>query len=319
MIIRYQTTEFIIRFLESCELPVYKGSTLRGGFGNAFKRSVCLFKNKNCYECHLNRECAYAYLFESIPAREIELAHFGKYEAIPHPFIIEPPEEARALYQPGEELGFNIILIGKAIKYLPYFALAFERLGEIGIGKGRKKFNLGRVATCGKDIYKPDTKEILPGNYSELFIPETYNFTNEKEEELTLEFRTPVRIKYNRDNVVKLDFFILITNILRRILLLNYFHGDGKPPGWDHKSIIEAAKNISIKSDRLIWQDWERYSNRQKTRMKLGGLKGTITYKGNVFNFLPLLEAGEILHAGKGTSFGLGKYMIIRNLANDKS
>ncbi|MDI6697471.1 MAG: CRISPR system precrRNA processing endoribonuclease RAMP protein Cas6 [Candidatus Saccharicenans sp.] len=314
MILRFQIYKFTIQFLEPCQLPAYKGSALRGGFGNALKRTICLYKGKTCSECTLRSECAYAYLFESIPAREIELAHFGKYETIPHPFIIEPPEEARKLYQQGESLEFKLILIGQAIKYLPYFLLAFERFGEIGIGQGKKRFKLDRVTAGQNEVYRSDTKEFLPGDFSELTIPEDYEYINIKETKLTLEFRTPVRIKYNRDSVTRLDFFILITNILRRLMLLNYFHGDGNPPAWDHKKLIDEAKKVSIESNCLAWHDWERYSNRQKTKMKLGGLKGVITYTGPLENFWPLLKAGEILHVGKGTSFGLGKYLMINRI-----
>jgi hypothetical protein len=64
-----------------------------------------------------------------------------------------------------------------------------------------------------------------------------------------------------------------------------------------------------IRNSLRRW-DWERYSSRQKTRMKMGGLMGEITYGGPVAAFEPFLRAGEILHVGKGTSFGLGKYEI---------
>lgn len=317
MKIQYAIHKFTLNFLEPCELPEFKGSTLRGGLGHALKRSVCLFKNKICSECPLCQECAYAYVFESIPQKKIELASFGKYKTVPHPFIIEPPEEACKHYNQGESLTFNIILIGKSTGYLPYFVMAFHRLGEIGIGKGKKKFILENVVTDGKIIYKADNKELLPANPSEFIIPENYDFTQLEESEIVIEFQTPIRIKYNRNNVTKLEFFILITNILRRIMLLNYFHGDGQSSKWDHKKIIEEAKKVIIKYNHLSWFDWERYSNRQKTRMKLGGLKGSISYRGPLEPFLPLLKAGELFHAGKGTSFGLGKFFIKEVLPGD--
>ena len=46
--------------------------------------------------------------------------------------------------------------------------------------------------------------------------------------------------------------------------------------------------------------------------MKLGGFVGSITFEGNMREFMPYLLAGEILHVGKGTGFGLGKYKIIK-------
>lgn len=45
---------------------------------------------------------------------------------------------------------------------------------------------------------------------------------------------------------------------------------------------------------QLKWHDWERYSARQDTKMKMGGFTGRIAFEGNL---------GEFLHVGKGTSF----------------
>ena len=60
----------------------------------------------------------------------------------PHPFVIDAPLETTREYRPGEDLSFNLILIGKGGNYFPYFILAFEELGRIGIGQGKGKFKL---------------------------------------------------------------------------------------------------------------------------------------------------------------------------------
>lgn len=318
MILNYKAYKFVLEARESCQLPEYKGSTLRGAFGHALKRTVCLFRLKDCQQCSIRQECAYAYIFESPPSKDIKLDNFGKYETVPHPFIFEPPEDKKRFYEKGEEIEFGLILVGKAIRYLPYFALAFERLGDIGLGKGKKKIYLVRITTDRDNIYDSHNKNIITGDSERLYIPEDYDFTNTGESEIVLDFRTPVRIKYQRDNVTRLEFFILITNLLRRIMLLNYFYGNENPPDWNHKKIIEESRKVLIKSTSLKWHDWERYSSRQETRMMLGGLKGLIAYEGPVLNFLPLLKAGEILHVGKATSFGLGKYIILASQLTSK-
>jgi hypothetical protein len=44
--------------------------------------------------------------------------------------------------------------------------------------------------------------------------------------------------------------------------------------------------------------------------MKMGGFVGTMTFTGNLEEFLPYLKAGELVHVGKGTGFGLGRYKM---------
>lgn len=46
--------------------------------------------------------------------------------------------------------------------------------------------------------------------------------------------------------------------------------------------------------------------------MNMGGFVGTIEYAGEeIQEFIPLIIAGEILHIGTGTSFGLGRYKLV--------
>ncbi len=45
--------------------------------------------------------------------------------------------------------------------------------------------------------------------------------------------------------------------------------------------------------------------------MKLGGVVGTMRYRGELAPFLPYLKAGELLHVGSGTSFGLGQMRLL--------
>ena len=48
--------------------------------------------------------------------------------------------------------------------------------------------------------------------------------------------------------------------------------------------------------------------------MSLGGVTGTVSYEGDLTEFMPFLKLGEYVHVGKGTSFGLGKYEILEIL-----
>ena len=76
------------------------------------------------------------------------------------------------------------------------------------------------------------------------------------------------------------------------------------------RELIQAAASVGVRESRLRWRDWRRFSTRQKAEMKLGGLVGEVTYEGELAPFLPFLRAGELTHVGKGTSFGLGRYIL---------
>ena len=285
-----------LKFILSAEdltLTPYSGFTLRGGFGYIFKRISCVAKDKTCDNCILNEKCVYSYIFESPAPGE------KRYPYVPHPFIIEPPI--------GNTLDFNLVLIGKAIEYLPYFIYTFEELGAKGIGKERKKFSLNLVSDCsGKVIYKGEQKVLYKG-VQEIIANDIKARRNVNA--IQIDFITPTRIKYNGKLTKEITFEIIIRNLLRRISLLALYHCDEK---WDidFSQLIKRAKEIAILDSNLRWHEQERYSTRQKAQMKLGGFVGTAEFKGDLAQFMPYLKLGEYIHIGKATTFGLGKYKI---------
>ena len=297
-------------------LPSYHGSTLRGGFGHAFRRIICAFKGRECTDCLLKQQCVYAYVFETpIPAGAQIMR---KYTAAPHPFILEPSTNSRKNRQKGEDLSFGLTLIGRAADYLPYFIYAFEKLGRIGIGKGRGKYKLREVAEEGQAgnsltqkrvIYSGDTKLLTQTNSPTKWSDIIAN-TPEPPHTVSISFITPTRIKYKNSLTKNLEFHVFFRNLLRRISLLSYFHCGYRIDDSGFKNIVEQAREIKTVKQSLYWHDWERYSNRQKTRMKLGGFMGEIAYEGDLEKFWPYIRLGEHVHIGKGSGFGLGRYRI---------
>lgn len=309
---------------ESLHLPAYKGSTFRGGFGHAFKRVACPLRCREA--CQMPKVCVYAYVFETPPPEGAEMLR--KYPHAPHPFVIEPPLEERRDYEAGEVLQVGLVLIGRALDYLPYFIYAFDELGRIGVGKGRGRYQLKEVRVKNEElsgekgkgdvIYSGETKTLqshypilsgrdLIGEVSSSFHPKLSTRTPQ----LSLHFVTPTRLKYGESLTSDLEFHILIRSLLRRISSLSYFHC-GKRLTLDFKGLIEQAMAVNIVERHLRWLDWERYSHRQETKMKLGGFVGQITFQGDLEEFWPILRLGELVHVGKGTAFGLGQYRIKR-------
>ena len=134
---------FTVCAKELIRFPAYKGAAFRGGFGYAFKRVVCVTKNRECDDCLLKQKCIYSYIFETPPPEDAEMLRL--YPKVPHPFVIEPPITEKQSFEPGEAFSFHLILIGQAIDYLPYFIYTFTELGKQGIGQGRGKYDLLHV------------------------------------------------------------------------------------------------------------------------------------------------------------------------------
>ncbi|MBI5142689.1 MAG: CRISPR system precrRNA processing endoribonuclease RAMP protein Cas6 [Nitrospirae bacterium] len=307
--ISYGSYEFTLAARERLVLPAYKGSTLRGGFGHAFRRVVCAPRKPVCDGCFLKGSCVYSYVFETPPPSGSSMMR--KYEAAPHPFVIEPSVDRRRQYEPGQELTFNLLLIGRAVEYLAYFIYAFSELGEIGIGKKLGKFELRSVTSGGIMVYDAETRQVRNAEPRKLTLdlaaaPEIVSAPMH----LSVDFLTPTRIFYNKQLAATPEFHVLIRAILRRMSLLHYFHCGGDPSGWDFRGIIERAGAVEMKRNGTKWHDWERYSSRQDTRMTLGGFMGDVEYEGDIAPFLPLIRAGEALHVGKGTGFGLGRFGV---------
>lgn len=177
--------------------------------------------------------------------------------------------------------------------------MAFRLAGEIGMGKGRKNFEIEEVTSrSGELTIKIPSPEELESSAS-------------SESKVDLRFITPLRLIYERKLVRReLGFHHIVRNLLRRVSALYYFHQEQSLPTFSPKSLIEHSEKVLTLRDNLFWKDWERYSFRQKRRIPLGGLVGEITFQGPLSPFLSLLRAGEILHCGKNTSFGLGKFTI---------
>jgi len=302
-------------------LPHYKGSTLRGAFGHRLKRLVCIRADLDCEACLVRPQCAYTLVFETLPPEGVAAFRGQKYA--PRPFILEPPSDEKLYYRPGERLCFGLTLIGRAVDYLPYVIYALDRAGHHGLGRERGRFVLQSAYVIDAQgderlIYDGREQRLAAGPFAldiEAFVRRRlagFDFSGAGSAGVKLRFMTPVRIRVGGDLQGEADFSRLARSLLRRIWQLMLVHGGG-PWQIDHRRLIERAGAVRVVRSELRWLDWERYSHRQRTAMRLGGFVGEVVYGGPaevLSELLPLFILGELLHVGAGTTFGLGKYEV---------
>jgi hypothetical protein len=319
--IRIGVYEFNMRAETAAHLPRYKGSTLRGAFGSTLKRVVCIRHDLNCEVCLVRPSCVYTQLFETLPPDGVDA--FQGQKAGPHPYILEPPLDEQQHYAPDDTLTFGLTLLGRASDYLPYVIFSLDQAGQKGFGQGRGRFALASVGWRAADgmeplIYDGAEKRMASGAFNQgadefirhrLTWPATPGIESRA---IGIRFLTPTRIQSQGDLQGGMSFDLLMRNLLRRLWHVALTHGDGRFP-LDHRALIERAQSVKVVANQLRWLDWERYSSRQKTKMRLGGLVGDVEYEFASMEdrevFVPLLILGELLHVGKNTTFGLGKFV----------
>lgn len=307
--------QFTMQAKEHSFLPEYKGSTLRGGFGHSFRRVCCTMRDQECKTCMLNQTCPYAYIFETPKVNGMEVQHQAS--NLPHPFVIEPPATEQTEFQAGDDFEIGLVLFGKSVSFLPYFVYTFDQMGRMGLGKGRGKFELTAVyamndlASQQKEQIYDSKSQMLNGNFKVWNLSDILtNISIAQVDTLAIQLVTPTRILHKNRLVRNIPYDLLIRTLLRRISLLGRIHCESD---WDlpYKDILDHAINhVKLVNSNTSWYDWERYSNRQRTRMKMGGIVGTLSYAGDLAPFMPLIVLGQFTHIGKNTTFGLGKYVV---------
>ncbi|MBM4429600.1 MAG: hypothetical protein FJ026_04525, partial [Chloroflexi bacterium] len=263
---RLASYRFTLTALDSLELPPYKGNVLRSGFGMAFKRLVCLQKDRQqpCPTCLVKNNCPYAYIFETPLPQDAGVLR--SYSEVPHPFVLEPPLDTRSVYQAGETMDFGLVLVGRAINYLPYFIVVFSELGKLGLGRSRGRFALaavhavqpfsgqealvyGQEGTIRDVDLRVGWQESINQGISGGATPSAIE---NRPSAITLRFLTPTRLVSGGHLVDRPTFQELLRGLLRRLSALCYFHC-GERLEVDFPGLIAAAGQVRTAAMSLQW------------------------------------------------------------------
>jgi hypothetical protein len=280
----------------------FPGSAWRGAFGRALTRVACAAGARECPPCRRPQACAYGYLFETAPPPGA--AKMRKYNQVPHPFTLRVEETAE------HACTLRAHLFGRANGYLPLFVAALRQAGQSPGGIGGNQLALQSVS-----------QESIPGSGDWRRIDGSAGTVQPLEPVspavptcpagVEIRFITPLRAKSNGRPAGRgaLDFGGFFSVLLRRISMLTYFHGE-VPLETDFKALVEAARSVQAKTS-LRWREQVRYSARQQSEMKLGGVIGTLRVEGqDISPFWPFLWLGQWTHAGSAASMGNGAYEL---------
>jgi CRISPR-associated endoribonuclease Cas6 len=314
--IPYVRLQMTLQAEEPATLPPFQGSMLRGAFGHALRRTVCVMgPEQECASCLLRHACVYTRIFEPYVEGEPPPFLRGIDQAV-RPYVFEPLggiDHGEERLAPGDPLRFDLLLFGQAVDLQAYAFLAVERMARVGLGAGRPRFRLVQVEALGTPEMPEATRELFSAGSPPATDPAPPVVPAEAvlpSGRLALRLETPLRVKVRDQLNGHPTFRDLAFNMLRRVLELAHFHVAGASIDWSFRELLDRAGAVRVVAADLRWHDWERWSNRQQSSMKLGGLVGRLVLEGDLTPFAALLGAAQIVHVGKGATFGLGKLAV---------
>jgi hypothetical protein len=278
--------EFRFAARSPMRLGGYLGSAWRGGFGRALRRAACVTGLPSCPGCPLVGGCAYPYIFETAPGGEGGI--LADYERVPNPFVLAPRWHDAGALDTGAEVALRLVLIGRAVEHAGLARHAVVEAGWRGLGPDRGPLEL--VAT--EAVAPPP----LPP------CPDT----------LAIELSSPLRL-VEKGRLVGPDALKprhLLSALLRRVSLLAERHGSD-PLDLDFRALKAQAEAAAFAAAELRWADWRRWSGRQQQLVPMGGLLGRLALPlAGLEPLWPFLALGPWVHAGKGTTMGLGAMRV---------
>lgn len=304
--IRYIKLHFTIEYIEDSVVPVYKASGLRGGMGEMLLRANCV-RDRNCEVCDFEPECIVRRTMYS--KMEIQPAFMSRGDSVG--YVIEC-EDYRDYMSAGDRTEFTLILFGKTICYFSQFLNAFYALGMNGLGKEQAGFRI-ISATNSKREPIMHGNDINMSRYEILKVTDYIRYRRKQLDEQSvinkIKFQSPLAIKYRKEELTEFRMEAIIEATCRRIYMLDCF--EGIESYLTEREYINSLPVPKVLSENHRESRIRRYSTRKENAMYLTGIEGELELENIPDELMDILIAGELVHIGKNTSFGFGRYRII--------
>ena len=298
--IPYIKLKISLVFPEDARMPREKVSALRGGMGEMLLRQNCI-SDRDCKNCRYEEACIVRFVMYTRMKRKPPFMTGDDSVG----YLLECGDH-RTEFQAGDQMYFFLTLFDKSLVYFSQYLQAFYQLGNAGVGKYGAKYQIYSI-TDGSG------RKVLWKNsvYMENYRPETvYDYVQKRLLDLEqtgfhgeMTFLTPLCVKYQGNYLNRFCSEAVFRALFRRIMMLDYFselYLEQPEPAW-YPRILE--QNCGMKAV-------ERYSSTQGTKVTLRGIMGSLRFEEMPEEYEAYLLAGELLHIGKNSSFGFGKYYI---------
>lgn len=298
--IEYLKLHFTLELTEDAKLPRQKASALRGGMGEMLLRINCI-RDRRCDQCPYESECIVRRIMYSKMRTQPEFMSAG--DSVGYVICCE---DYRENYHAGDKLEFSMILFGRMAVYFGQILQAFQYLGYQGIGKEKAKFRIIHVTNSKRqDIL--DGQNVFMERVATQRIADYVAYRKKKKAvggSVNLVLQTPLAIKSQGEQLKQVEAEAFFKAITRRLYMLNCYEKYDVKAADDSNTIpfltMQSVKQMTV----------NRYSTTHDNRIGLEGIIGECRLENVSEKNLELLYAGELVHIGKNTSFGFGRYTV---------
>lgn len=259
-------------------------SAIRGSFGNKLISLCCDGSNNDCINCNI-LSCSAKKLYGTAS-----------------------PEDSSQQFNPYV---FYCPIIPKCTNTIEFYITLF--------GHGTETINdVLKVLSTGLDIkgHKFELTSIIDV-FSENAVFDGYmwitptvhypNFDCNKDvHKLRLNFISPFNSK-QLDRLISFDY-ILRASMRRTSSVLNFY---GIECMADYTELLRASQSVLLTSADIHLVFNNRFSNRTKLNMSIKGYIGTLSFDGDITQFMPFLKFCQLVGIGKLCVMGFGQFEYV--------
>lgn len=294
------------------------GMRLRGALLNVMNRSICALSPFPPPE-RLRIDPQHV---ESCPVCWLQLYEPRSGQAR-RAFALQPPLNTPARLPAGSGFSLGVTLFGEGERYLPYFVLAVREMGEVGVGKGRGRFEIVEAAaenpangdktslwSSAQPVLRLPEQRITHAHLADWVQKTKAALWNRKGGALRIAFPTPLRVVHE-DKLLKTPRFEALFDALLKRLdeLADAYAGGYQRPYAERVRLRETARRVELVENHTEWVELSSSSSRTGRETWISGLVGWAEYRAADEVWQELLEWlawAEVAQVGKDTVKGNG-------------
>ena len=258
-----------------------------------------------CRKCSLKEECCFFQL----------MVEDRNKDYLPYLISMNNGHDWRGPISKGSRHTFTIFLIGEKINCLEKVSAGLREKKLIFLdGITRQSVGFELLSLDLENNGKPlDITNLLP------LYTENNAKGIRKIERISIEFVTPQSPTYNNKTITKpkdFNFRVFLSALHKRVsgLAMGHCGFKGHIPEKSQFISSDISVTTNIHPDfKFVRKEACKKSQNGRNKVEyIGGLKGMVSFDGDITPYFPLIVLGEELHIGNDTTQGLGKYRIIQ-------